>query len=195
MSRFMICRSIILVAGLMACDTPSGLPPAQLAQILPSSSVTPGPAPSTTGGGHYLLQGAFDTKFSFSAIQHPDGSVSGQFRQSVEDAGLVIDFHGRVTCVAVDPVTHRAWVGGVVTQNRSTDPSVMTDIHEPGDDVWFRVVDYGEGNDAPPDRTSFLGFEGAAGILTSAEYCVRRIWPDDDARTHAVTSGNIQVRP
>jgi hypothetical protein len=103
-----------------------------------------------------------------------------------------VDVHGRVTCVAVDSENHRAWVGGVVTENRS-DPDLQEAIHQPGRDVWFRVVDYGSGNDAQPDRTSFLGFEGAAGLITSAEYCAARIWPEEDARTHPVTSGNIRV--
>ncbi len=93
----------------------------------------------------------------------------------------------------MDPVNHRAWIGGVVTANRSTDPDVLTDIHEPGDDVWFRVLDSGEDHEVV-DRTSFFGFKGAAGIQTSAEYCEVTIWPDNDARTWPVTSGNISVR-
>jgi hypothetical protein len=58
--------------------------------------------------------------------------------------------------------------------------------------VWFRVLDGGEGHGAI-DRTTFLGFEGGGGTITSAEYCAARIWPVANARTHAVIQGNIQV--
>lgn len=150
---------------------------------------------STTGGGHYLLLDLLDTKISFSAVQNGNGNAHGQFRQSVVFQGQAIDFKGRVTCVSVDSENHRAWIGGVVTQNLSEHPAFQTDIHEPGDDVWFRVLDSGEGAGADPDRSTFLGFEGAAGIITSEEYCEEQIWPADDARTWPVTEGNIQVRP
>ena len=70
----------------------------------------------------------------------------------------------------------------------------MTDNNEVGDDIWFRVVDYGEGQDAQADRSTFVGFEGNAGIITSREYCDAQIWPEGDARTGPVTDGDIQVR-
>ena len=57
----------------------------------------------------------------------------------------------------------------------------------------FRVLDSGEGKNASPDRTTFVGFKGGGGINTSPEYCAARIWPAGDARTWAVT-GNVQVR-
>ncbi len=148
---------------------------------------------SATGGGHYLLSGVLDVKFSFSAVAHPDGTASGQFRQSLDNGGLLIDFHARVTCLSVDPVNGRAWIGGVVTANRSEDPGFQGGIFDVGRDVWFRILDDGEGHHAV-DRTTFLGFTGGGGIMTSEEYCAARIWPADNARTHPVTSGNIQVR-
>lgn len=150
---------------------------------------------STTGGGHYLISGSLDVSFSFSAKQKSDGSANGHFRQSVVLSDQLIEFHGRVTCVAVDSVNQRAWVGGVVTANNSEHPSFTTEIHQPGKDVWFRVLDSGEGNGAEPDRSTFLGFEGGGGIITSQEYCDAMIWPDDNERTSPVTQGNIQVRP
>lgn len=149
---------------------------------------------AATGGGHYSLQNTFDTKFAFSAIAHGDGTVSGNFHQKLELEGESVDFRGRVTCLAFDPANDRAWVGGVIVANNSTHPSFQQSFHEPGHDVWFRVVDYGEGAAAAPDRTTFLGFENTPGIPTSEFYCNLQPWPDDDARTWPVTNGNIQVR-
>jgi hypothetical protein len=109
-------------------------------------------------------------------------------------AGFTVDFSGEVTCMAVDPVNHRAWIGGVVTENRSDDPNHGLEIHQPGSDVWFRVVDYGEGAAAQPDRSSVYGFEGAAGVTTSAEYCALQLWPAGDVNTFELLEGNLQVR-
>jgi hypothetical protein len=36
-----------------------------------------------------------------------------------------------------------------------------------------------------------MGFVGA--IESSEAYCAMRIWPDDNARTHPVTSGQITL--
>jgi len=147
---------------------------------------------SVTGGGHYLVLNAFETQFAFSAIQHGDGTASGRFHQHVEFATGTVDFQADVTCLAVDPVLRRAWIGGVIVSNLSTDPAFTTPIHQPGHDIWFRVLDSGQALDAA-DRTTFLGFEGV--IPSSASYCEQRIWPDGNARTWPVTGGNISIRP
>jgi hypothetical protein len=189
--------SFVLLAagGLAACDGTVATEVGRGRSDAPSFGVAGGNGVvmSATGGGHYLLQNTFDVQFAFSALQKANGKAMGEFHQKLEVDGSVVDISGTVTCMAVDTPNRRAWIGGVVTANRSTDPAFTTPIHQPGKDVWFRVVDYGEGADAPPDRTSFLGFEGAAGILTSAAYCAARIWPAGDARTWPVTAGNIQV--
>jgi hypothetical protein len=69
----------------------------------------------------------------------------------------------------------------------------MAAIHQPGRDVWFRVVDNGEGGDQV-DRTTVFGFEGAAGFITSEAYCLGQPWAAGDANTWPVASGNIQTR-
>ena len=150
---------------------------------------------SATGGGHYSISGVIDVKFSLSANQKADGSANGQFRQSLVFQGLPIDFHGEVICVTVDSANGRAWIGAVITQNNSEHPSFTTERTQPGKDIWFRVLDSGQGSGAEADRTTFLGFEGDGGVITSLEYCDLAIWPDDNARTSPVTEGNIQVRP
>jgi len=142
------------------------------------------------GEGHYDILG-LDVEFSFEAEQHVGDRAKGEFRvRADEGGGLFVDFLGKVTCLAVDPVNHRAWIGGIVIRNRSTDPDLLTKIHRPGRDIWFRVLDMGDA-----DRSTFVGFQGAAGFETSADYCAGRPWPDDNARTWPVTTGGITVRP
>jgi len=138
------------------------------------------------GGGQFEHPVFGTVTFSFSAVRHADGSASGRFQQNQFDLGF--SYKGDVTCFAVDPASHRAWIGGVLTQSNDPDP-----IAEVGDDAWFRVLDLGNSNTGP-DRSTFLGFEGAAGIITSEEYCAAKLWPDNNARTWPVEQGNIVIQ-
>jgi hypothetical protein len=162
---------------------------------LTSVQAAPGgpPTAATTGSGVYQLLGNLPTDFAFSAIQLPNGKAVGTFSQRVIFQGQLVEFTGAVTCVTQDPVNHRAWIGGVVTSNTSLHPSFLQPRNAPGQDVWFRVVDYGEGGDALPDRSTFLGFVPDAGFLTSAAYCAGQPWPHNDERTWPVSEGNVQV--
>src|SRR5687768_642377 len=87
-----------------------------------------------SGGGivDFSAAGAGYGHFAFSATVHGDGSVAGHFRQRRERNGLVIDFSGRVTCLTVDAALHRARIGGVITENNSTDPAFLTPNHDVG---------------------------------------------------------------
>lgn len=137
-----------------------------------------------TGGGQFVHPDFGTVAFSFQAIRHADGSVSGHFQQNQFDLGF--RYKGKVTCFAVDQVNHRAWIAGDLTQTNDPDP-----ITEVGDDAWFRVLDLGN-NAAEVDRSTFLGFEGAAGIITSEQYCAEKIWAEGNARTWPV-NGNIKI--
>lgn len=178
------------------CEAPPADGP--LAPRLLLSPVSPGAETArASGGGHYVLTlGAADLPgtFSFTAQRLPNGATTGQLRYTIDFFGQEIEFHGTVTCLTVDPLEGRAWIGGVVTRNRSeAEPFASGEIFQPGKDIWFRVLDSGEGPNVV-DRTTFVGFEGGAGIITSEEYCEVAPWPDDNARTWPVVSGNVQVR-
>ena len=162
--------------------------------LLAAAPVTAAGITGSTGSGTYALLGTTPTAFDYGAVALPNGTASGQLFVSTVFQGFVIEFEGDVTCVTVDPATHRAWIGGVITANRSAHPSYTTARTQVGHDIWFRVVDYGEGAAAPADRASFVGFEGDLDIPTSAAYCALQPWADGNARTWAVTDGNIQVR-
>ena len=150
-------------------------------------------AAGATGSGVYSLLGTTPAAFAFDAMSHENGTVGGDLHVSTIFQGFAIEFEGRVTCVTQDSVNHRAWIGGMITSNTSAHPSYTTPRTQVGRDIWFRVVDYGEGHGAPADRSTFVGFAGDAEIFTSADYCAIQPWPAADARTWAVTDGNIQV--
>ena len=77
---------------------------------------------SATGGGHF--DAGVDVVFSFGVVNKGVGDeAQGHLRFSTALGGLTIEFHGEATCLAVDPVNNRAWIGGVVTQNNSEHPA------------------------------------------------------------------------
>ena len=191
-----LCALACACLALISCRDPDPVSYAAVLQdpVLARMAAQTDPL-GATGGGYYDLAG-LPVQFAFSSVQSPQGKAAGQFHIYADEGdGLTVDVAGEVICMTEDAVNHRAWIGALVTRNSSTDPAFQTEIHEVGDDVWFRVVDYGEGSSTIPDRTSFTGFKGAAGIQTSPEYCAARIWPDGDARTWPVTAGTISVRP
>lgn len=175
-------RSSAIVLGLMLTGA-----------LTAGTALGGGVVASAAGGGGYLLLETLQASFSFNAISHANGSETGRFFHSVEFQGQLIEFEGRVTCLTMDAENHRAWIGGVVTANNSEHPAFVRERHEVGDDIWFRVLDNGEGANAAADRTTFVGFEGDAGIITSQEYCNEQPWPEGDARTNPVNFGNLQV--
>jgi hypothetical protein len=188
--------AITLILAVAGCEHP----------VSPSSVTAPSTAgrvdqvsegvngASARGDGVYDLAGTSGVDFSFKAVQNEDGTASGHFRQVTAFTPGTVDIEGEVNCLAVDPLFGRAWVGGVVKRNVSTDPSYALDpTTQVGQDVWFRVVDFDPSTGPNEDRSTFLGFAGSAGFLTSAAYCAGRPWPADNARTHLVTKGRIEV--
>lgn len=145
------------------------------------------------GGGHF--NAGVIVQFGFNAVQmNAAGDATGHLKFTTAVGGLPIEFQGRVTCMTADLENRRAWIGGVVTQNNSEHPAFTGEVHQVGRDIWFRVVDYGQGAGAAQvDRTTFVGFEGGAGIITSPEYCETQPWPDNDERTSPLVDGNIQI--
>ena len=140
------------------------------------------PPVGSSGSGTYALLGTTPTTFEYGAVAQPNGGAGGHLFVSTVFQGFAIEFEGDVTCVTLDHANHRAWIGGVITANRSAHPSFTTRT-QVGHDIWFRVVDYGEGSAAPADRATFVGFEGDLDIPTSAAYCALQPWAPDDART------------
>jgi hypothetical protein len=142
--------------------------------------------------------GATPMSFAVAVAQFANGHPTGEFWQKRAREGMNIEFRGRLTCLAVDLVNRRAWIGGVILENRSTDPLFRDpELHSVGKDIWFRVLDNKFVAGDEPDRSTTLGFKGSAGFITSADYCAGKPWPDTptlNARTFPVSSGNLIIR-
>jgi len=160
---------------------------ASIAILAGTALASEGVGRAATGGGHFLFSGFLDVQFGFSAVAKADGSAQGSFHQSYTLEGQTTSYWGTVTCLSVDTVNDRAWIGGVLTKVKSDDPGARL----VGEDVWFRVLDSSQGQDAA-DRSTVFGFTPL--FESSAAYCAGRPWPADNARTWPVIAGNISVR-
>lgn len=166
----------LLFLVMAACSTASepSSPLLDTAATLNARSVGNGVVIHAMGAGVVDLSGGAggpaDADFQFVAHRKADGKVTGHWRQSRMRGEFVVDFAGVVTCVTTDPAfPGRARIGGVVTENNSTDPAFLTDNHEVGDDAWFRVQD-GQDVAGAVDASTTIGFKPTL-VNTSAEYC------------------------
>ena len=156
---------------------------------VPFATATPGEetVASASGGVHWTipLPNAFGVEvlnqpLAFNARKQADGSVSGQFEYHQIVEGESFDFNDDVTCMNVYD-GNRAKIGGVI--RISSDPTLP-----PGVFAWFQVFDNGEGSNAPPDRSSLIGFGSEA---ANEAFCnspnLPRFGPWD-------VQGDVQVR-
>lgn len=124
-------------------------------------------------------------RYSFNAIRHPDGSVTGEWQ--LDDKILPLGefpFHGDVTCFTILPDNRTVWLGGTVERDRA--------FGGVGSDANWTVVDNGEGANAPADQATDLttGFPPGA----AANHCATGTGLTNIPLVDIV-GGNVQVRP
>lgn len=112
---------------------------------------------TVTGNADLFIFGCVET-YSFSAIRHWDGRVTGEWQ--VKDICTpptwevgTFTTHGDVTCFTILPDGKTARVGGVI--EKSTWPGV-----EPPQEAAWTVRDNSQGSKEPPDDASVLWFVG-----------------------------------
>lgn len=141
---------------------------------------------SAQGGVHWTipLPNPFGVEvgnqpLAFNARKYADGTVKGQFEYHQVVEGQSFNFHVEVTCLNVYD-GNRAKIGGEI--RNSNDPTLP-----PGTFAWFQVFDNGEGANAPPDRSSLIGFgDEAANEAFCASPNLPRFGPWE-------VLGNVQV--
>jgi hypothetical protein len=168
-------RQLLAIAGI-----------AGLLAVPATATGEPGLVASASGGVHWTIPpDVFGVEvgnqpLAFNAKKYADGTVSGQFEYHQVALGESFNFHVDVTCMNVYD-GNRAKIGGVITV--SNDPTLP-----PGGFAWFQVFDNGEGANAPPDRSSLIGFGNEA---ANEAFCdspnLPRFGPWD-------VQGNVQVR-
>ncbi len=169
----------VALTGLLACE--SILQPETAVEVSSSALGKGKVDQSATGSGSFIF-GAFNRTFSFTARLHANGSVDGQW-QRVTHNGLPGQSrsHGKITCLTI--IGNQAWLGGFKTL------STTGNVDPPNNGVIWRVIDNGQGRNAPADQMSGQGVGRTPEDVVS--YCA-------DAPTGGnlfdLRTGNIQVR-
>ena len=138
--------------------------------------------PSASGQGRIA---GTDRVFAFNAKTRPDGSVSGQGQLTYTHNGNSVKIHFMINCLSVS--------GNVATMSGTV---VHSNVFQAGGPCWFRVVDNGEGTNAPADAmTGFLLCEPDdpdpdCALLTCGEDLENAA-----GGLNPVENGNIQVKP
>ncbi len=154
------------------------------------SAAAGGGNPAASGHANLSVGDGQTRTFSFTAVQHPDGTVTGQaqvknpsFPIRVHFAIDCLEFHGGNRVVASGPVTHSSDPGTIAVGRISV----------------FAVEDNGEGANAAPDRITTIpdyappkschDFSvSGSGLRDETSGALVRPW-------RAIEAGQIQVRP
>jgi hypothetical protein len=156
---------------------------------LPAASAAA--ATSSAGGHGNIISGGELRTFSFTAVRHADGSVSGAVQ--VKNRSLEIAAHQKVDCVRFVGA-NRAIVSGTIT--RSSNPGLIA----PGRIGVFGVEDNGEGAHAPADRITTIPDYAPPKSCNDFRFVGDTLQeianPGVPVRTlTSILAGNIQVRP
>jgi len=106
-------------------------------------SLLKGSGPSASGQGS-ITDGNWRI-FTFHAVTHPNGSVSGNGVLKRNPGGAKFQFD--IDCLSVD--------GNVAIMSGTITKLPLAPEFE-GQPFWFKVVDNGEGVNAPPDEITFF---------------------------------------
>jgi hypothetical protein len=106
-------------------------------------------SPSAKGKGDFIRNG-FVRFFSFHAIQHHNGVVTGKAEVQTPATGSFVQM--AIDCLSIDP-PNTAFLSGPITKSNVSGFPV-------GQKAIFEAQDNGEGRDSPPDRLSLLFLAG-----------------------------------
>lgn len=188
---------VLALVATVGCDSAVAPEPAELGSLLdPDGNAVAhvSALSSATGSGHVRRADGGIRKFTISAIQHADGSVSGEYDlkagpiRLLQEAGIhppQVSFHGTITCMTV--VGNSAYLGGVVDRQKNAVIALGTDEFT---GVAIELIDNGNGPEAEPDQISSIAFYVPGSPSTPQDYC--------DAPTPGtvfpIEQGNITVR-
>ncbi len=180
MSRSFFNTALAVALGLVASacsETPiatdADTTPLVVGDMTPMNASAGRPIAWATGS--WVIPGG--RTLAFNAKNYADGSVSGKWqRVNHGGAGGSTPNNGDVLCLNI--VGNQAWIGTIARNGPFA-----------GQEGGFRVVDNGEGANAPPDQASLqLVNQGPGG---AAAYCAAAAATPP---LNTVNAGNIQIR-
>jgi hypothetical protein len=139
---------------------------------------------SATGSGHVTIGGVLRT-FTFDAVRHPDGTVSGEAELFNRRTGFLAN--AELICMTV--IGNRAWMGGIIKHSGGG----FCD----GTNMYFNVQDNGEGPERQTDLVSLAAVcdvSGPAAVALVTAYCDSAGATDPAIPLLPIDDGNVQVR-
>jgi hypothetical protein len=131
MKRLVVLFVVALVAGVLLSVTPAALAETVIHKV-------------SVGSADILPPPGSDANFSLSAVQHADGSVTGQWQDTVFGRSVpALALHVDIDCLVV--VGNDAWLSGVITR-----PDFLAGLP-----AITRVRDNGTSANDPADQVSF----------------------------------------
>ena len=127
---------------------------------------------SVSGLGLYTDFGAKRT-WSFTAVKHADGTVRGEWEGINRSFDPNRKGHGNIICFTIEG--NQAWIGAINEHFRV------------GTEFSWRVIDNGQGANAPPDQITRTLRVGAP----ASDFCAST---PDIGVLRDLEAGNIQVR-
>lgn len=127
----------------------------------------------------------FNFRFSVTVLE--TGAIEGWFEHSADLAAGTVDIEADVTCAVLDSPRQRAWIGGKVKRNGSTNPLYASAV---GADVWFHAV--GPVAETDPGAVGLPVMHDKK-IASAAEFCKRKPW--DKAALLTVQDGALGIFP
>ena len=137
--------------------------------------------------GRGIAQAPVPLTFMVNVSVFENDSVEGSFSYSATSTSGSLDIEAQVQCTALDHDAGKAWVGGKLTRNGSTDPRYTAEI---GSDVWIHLLD--RNLDSLPPMVSAPTMRSAT-VRSAADFCKRRPWSDEEL--YIVEAGALAIFP
>jgi hypothetical protein len=158
--------------------------------LLGSTLLAQADAPKKVTGSHSFIREAGIESLSFQAVQHADGTVTGEAHSVLRDGNTIIyQAHLRFDCMYfLDD--HTVLLTGVDVWD--SDPEYV------GTTAGIIVRDNGQGHNSPPDAITTVYFGLDLGFELSCEVVLSLIEDglyDFEADLWPAETGNIQVEP
>jgi hypothetical protein len=147
--------------------------------------------PKIASGSGSFIDDNNNWKLAFSAVQHADGTVTGQAQVSVRDGNdLLFISHVQIDCMHfLDDNT--VILSGITVQD--SDPEYV------GSTAAFVVRDNGQGKGATPDQLSYVYYSLDLGEVVDCHLAAERFASEfydlELELSPTAQTGNIQVKP
>ncbi|MEM6639739.1 MAG: hypothetical protein AAF610_07540 [Pseudomonadota bacterium] len=155
--------------------------PTSVGEPVPDDAAIPADTIATAFGKGSLERDDGElASFTVDVNFRPGNVVGGTITYSsfFEDGKL--DLVASVNCGRYDTDTKRVWIGGEISQNKSTRDDLKTGGYDVGQPVWFRFEE-SDTHPEPAAQVSDLGFAGN-GYATAADFCADTSWSSDGLR-------------